>query len=73
MDKEIRKMIVIKTQTSEEEYNILSKIHNQLVGNKDYIDSRIVLNDSSARRDGTKNEVHFIIFSNSETNPEIII
>lgn len=73
MNKEIRKMIIVKTQSREEEYKVLSKIHEQLVGNQDYIDSRIVLNDSSTRRDGTENEIHLIIFNNSETDPEISI
>ena len=45
--------------------NIGNSIHQQLVGNQDYIDSRIVLNDSSTRRDGTENEIHLIIFNNS--------
>ena len=69
MDDSIKKKIIIKTQTHEQEMIMLSSLHEQLVGNQDYIDSNIILNDSSSRNDGTKNEVHLIIFNNSKTNP----
>lgn len=36
--------IRIKASTEEEKFRIGDKIHEQLVGNKDYIDSNIVLN-----------------------------
>ena len=74
LDESIRRQIIIKTQDNEEEYRIANKIHEQLVGNQDYIDSRIVLNMADDRLDDdTKNEVHLYIFNNSETDPEIKI
>ena len=36
--------IKIEASTEEEKFKIGNKIHEQLVGNKDYIDSNIVLN-----------------------------
>lgn len=73
MDSQLRRQIIIKTASPEEEQRIMEKIYNQLVGNQDYIDCNIVLNDSSARNDGTKNEVHVYIFDESISDPEITI
>lgn len=73
MDCNIRKTIIIKTRSKDEEYAVAEKIHNQLRGNNDYIDSRIVLNRSGDRKDGTENEVHLYIFEDSQTDPVIII
>ena len=73
MEQEIKRMVIIKTQSREEEFRIADKIHNQLVGNPDYIESRICLNMSKDRDDGTENEVHLIIFNDSESDPEITI
>ena len=73
MEQEIKRMVIIKTQSREEEFGIADKIHNQLVGNPDYIESRICLNMSKDRDDGTENEVHLIIFNDSESDPEIKI
>ncbi len=36
--------IKIEVSTEEEKFKIGNKIHEQLVGNKDYVDSNIVLN-----------------------------
>lgn len=70
----LRRQIIIKTNTQEEEYRIAEKIHNQLVGNEDYVECRIILNMSADRiDDDTENEVHVYIFNDSETDPEIII
>ena len=69
----IKKLIIIKTNSHEEEYEVVKKIHEQLVGNQDYIDCRIVLNMSSDRVDETENEVHLYIYEDVETNPEIRI
>lgn len=69
----IKKIIIIKTNSHEEEYEVAKKIHEQLVGNEDYIDCRIVLNMSSDRADETENEVHLYIFEDAESNPEIRI
>lgn len=73
MEKDLRRLIVVKTQSKEEELQIGEKIHNQLIGNQDYIDCRIVLNLSSDRDDGTENEVHLYIFNDSISDPEITI
>lgn len=73
MENEIKRMVIIKTQTKEEEFRIAEKIHNQLVGNSDYIESRICLNMSRDRDDATENEIHLIIFNDSESDPEITI
>lgn len=70
---EIRRQIIIKTPSHEEEYRIAEKIHNQLVGNEDYIECRIVLNMSADRADDTENEVHVYIFNDSKSDPEIRI
>lgn len=69
----LRRLIIIRTATDEEEFRVMDKIHDQLVGNEDYIECRIILNDSSTRRDGTENEVHVYIYDDSETDPEIKI
>ena len=51
----------------------MEKIHEQLVGNQDYINSNIVLNDSSTRCDGTNNEVRVYIFDECKERPAINI
>lgn len=45
---EFKKQIIVKTATHDEEYNVAESIHNLLVGNPDYIESRVVLNMSAA-------------------------
>ena len=69
----LRKLIIIKTNSHEEEYEVAEKIHNQLAGNPDYVECRIVLNMSSDRVDETENEVHLYIYDDAESNPEIRI
>lgn len=69
----LRKLIIIKTNSFEEEYEVAEKIHNQLAGNQDYVDCDIVLNMSADRCDGTENEVYLYIFDDAKTNPEIRI
>lgn len=71
-NKEIRHHIRIHCKDHDEEYEIAEKIHNVLVGNKDYIDCKIVLNMSADRRDGTENEVHVYIYKDSISNPDIM-
>ncbi len=70
---QIKKQIIIKTSSHEEEFAVAEKIHRQLAGNSDYINSRIVLNMSGDRRDGTLNEVHLSIFDDASTNIEITV
>ena len=73
MSEEVRRLIRINTNSKEEEFKIMNNIHKQLVGNEDYIENRIVLNDSSTRNDVTENEVHLYIFKDSISDPEIKI
>lgn len=70
---ELRRTIIIKTNSREEELRIGTKIHEQLRGNPDYIENRIILNMSDARDDQTENEVHVYIFSDAISDPEIRI
>ena len=74
----LRKLIVLRAASEYDELNIQNIIHEQLVGNMDYIDSRIILNDSSTRKilgpeEEFKGEVHIYIFNDSETDPDFII
>ena len=68
----VKKCIVVKAADEDQMGEIATRIHEQLVGNQDYIDSNIVL---SMEPDGeeTKNEIHVIIFNNSKTEPNITI
>ena len=68
----VKECITIKTEDGKE-FETMEKIHEQLVGNQDYIDSNIILNDSSTRRDGTKNEVRVYIFDECKNRPVIKI
>ena len=68
----VKECITIKTEEGKE-FETMEKIHEQLLGNKDYIDSNIILNDSSTRCDGTKNEVRVYIFDECEKRPVIKI
>ena len=68
----VKECITIKTEDGKE-FETMKKIHEQLVGNQDYIDSNIVLNDSSTRRDGTNNEVRVYIFDECKERPVINI
>lgn len=68
----MRRMYIFKT--SKYEYDdMLASLHNQLKGNQDYIENRIVLNDSETRRDGTTCEIHVYIFEDCENIPELKI
>ena len=68
----MKECIIIKTEEGKE-FETMEKIHEQLVGNKDYIDSNIILNDSPTRCDGTKNEVRVYIFDECKNRPVIKI
>lgn len=67
------KKIIIQLENEKAMYDVRDKVHEQLVGNKDYIDSNIVLNCSDDRNDGTKNEVHVYIFDECINVPSISI
>ena len=68
----VKECIIIKTEEGRE-FKTMEKIHEQLVGNQDYINSNIVLNDSSTRCDGTNNEVRVYIFDECKDRPAINI
>ena len=70
-DPETRSIIIIKTKTEKDMLIVANAIHEQLIGNKDYKENKIILNMSSDRSDGTENEVHLYVHNDSETNQEI--
>lgn len=63
-----KRVITIRTSTEQEKLEVGTKIHNQLVGNDDYINTRILLN-----MDDDDNVVTLAIFEDSKTMPEITI
>ena len=67
MEKE-KRVITIRTSTEQEKLEVGTKIHNQLAGNDDYINTRILLN-----MDNNENIVTLTIFEDSKTVPEIKI
>ena len=67
MGKDLKMHITIRTNDKDEQMRIGNSIHKQLVGNKDYIDSNIVLNLE------TDNEVNVYVFKECENVPDIII
>lgn len=69
----LRKTIIVKTNSHEEEWEVAKKIHEQLKGNEDYIKNRIVLSMSTEIPYEVENEVHLYIFDDAESNPEIRI
>ena len=69
----IRKTIIIKTNSHEEEWEVAKKIHEQLAGNEDYIENRIILSMSTEVPYEVENEVHLYIFEDAKSNPEIRI
>lgn len=75
----VRRLYVIRTANDFDERKIRDIIHDQLVGNMDYVNSRIILNDYDTRlvvdksETNLKNEVHLYVFDDSLTDPDIII
>lgn len=67
MEKE-KRVITIRTSTEQEKLEVGTKIHNQLVGNDDYINTRILLN-----MDGNENIVTLTIIEDAKSIPEIKI
>lgn len=67
MEKE-KRVITIRTSTEQEKLEVGTKIHNQLVGNDDYINTRILLN-----MDDNENIVTLTIFEDAKSIPEIKI
>lgn len=73
MEQELRKVIKVLVNSPEQEAVVLDNICSQLVGNQDFVDCRIVVNDSSTRNDGTENEVHVYIFNDCTSEPNLIL
>ena len=67
MDNDFKMQIIIITNDNKEKRRIANLIHNQLVGNKDYIDCNIILNDYY------ENEINLYIFNECENIPNIVI
>ena len=67
MDNDFKMHIIIITNDNKEKVRIANLIHNQLVGNKDYIDCNIILNDYY------ENEINLYVFNECENVPNIVI
>lgn len=67
LDSKLKKYIKITVADEDEQLKIGNSIHEQLRGNKDYMDSNIVLNLD------TKNEINLYIFKECNSEPTIII
>ena len=67
MDEDFKMHIIIRTNDVKEKRRIANSIHQQLVGNKDYIDCNIILNDYY------EDEINLYIFNECENVPNIII
>ena len=64
------KQITIKTDNEESKCKVRDSIHKQLVGNKDYIDCNIVLNDHNYESD--ENQVNIYFSENVKDESEIL-
>ena len=67
MDEDFKMHIIIRTNDVKEKRRIANSIHQQLVGNKDYIDCNIILNDYY------EDEINLYISNECENVPNIII
>lgn len=67
MDNNLKMKITIECSDEKEQMNIGNYIHEQLVGNKDYIDSNILLNID------VENTIRLYIFKECEEIPTISI
>ena len=66
-DKTFKKAIEIECSSNEEKMRVGESIHNQLVGNEDYINNNIILNiDEDCK-------VILVIFNECINEPEILI
>ena len=66
-NKTFKKTIEIECASNEEKMRVGESIHNQLVGNPDYINSNILLNvDEDCK-------VILVIFNECQNEPEILI
>lgn len=71
MEENVKRHVRIFVPTDEERNRIGSKIHEQLIGNQDYIDNKIVLNIDLKGAEGY--EVNLYIFKDSKTLPDLIL
>ena len=69
----IKKTIRVQCTSNEEMLKVEKLIHNQLIGNEDYINSRICLNNSLNRKDNTEYRVNIVFFADCETEPQLLI
>ena len=67
MENDFKMHIIIITNDNKEKMRIANLIHNQLVGNKDYINCNIILNDYY------ENEINLYVFNECENIPNIVI
>ena len=67
LNSKLKKYIKITVADEDEQLKIGNSIHEQLRGNKDYMDSNIVLNLD------TKNKINLYIFKECNSEPTIII
>lgn len=68
MENDVIKKVQITVLNSEEKFKLGDKIHCQLVGNQDYIDSNIVLNF-----DNDEHKINLYFFKECKNIPEILI
>ena len=67
MENNLKLHVIIRTSNEEEQLRIGNSIHEQLVGNMDYVNSNIVLNIDK------ENEVNLWVFDECESIPKITI
>ena len=67
MNGKIKYDITIETMNEDEKMAVGNSIHNQLVGNKDYIDSNIILNVDEYEK------VRLLIFEECTNVPKITL
>ena len=66
-NKTFRKAIEIECSSNEEKEKLGEKIHDQLVGNEEYINNNIIL-------DMTEDcKIHIIVFNECQNEPDIYI
>ena len=67
MEPELKLKIVIETSTEKEQMAIGNHIHEQLRGNKDYIDNNIILNID------VENKIRLYVFKECKDVPPIVV
>ena len=70
---DLKRVITIVAEDEEAMQAIKESIHNQLVGNQDYIDNNIILNGSDDRNDRSENTVCVYIFQECEHIPKLTL